>query len=324
MNPEQLSEFHTLVQVIDSVDAGIIVVDEDFHVCVWNRFMQAYSEINPDKALGKHLFDVVEGLPKAWMHERLAQVLTTQSRVFSSWENRPHIFQFENFCPLTGDQDYMYQDITFLPIYGLHGEVTHVCIKINDVSDFARYKKHLRNYNKHLKQVSERDGLTGLYNRGCWEAKIERAFSALQINHDKPATMLMMDIDHFKKANDTYGHQTGDQVIRDVASAMMRVLPASAVCGRYGGEEFVAFLPDCPLEHGWAMAEELRQTIESMDIHFGGRTIRVTSSAGVAGFSVSSHSKDHWLAQADDALYKAKESGRNQVIVAKSEAVATH
>ncbi|WP_087017763.1 diguanylate cyclase [Thaumasiovibrio subtropicus] len=308
-----LSEFHTLVQVINSVDAGIIVVDDSAKITVWNRFAQAYTGLNSDKVLGERLFDVLSDLPSSWMMDRIQQVITTGASGFSSWENRPHVFPFHNFCPLTGGERVMYQDVTFLPLFNLSGRVSHVCIKINDVSDIARNKMNLRTYNQKLQRISSIDGLTQLFNRRHWENLLKEAYVQINNEPETSAALFICDIDHFKKVNDTYGHQTGDDVIRYVSKEWNEVLSSIGHCGRFGGEEFVAFSPNVSQQQALDLAESLRRSIASHPVISGTDTIPVTISIGLALHSPAIESCDDWLKKADEALYHAKETGRNRV-----------
>ncbi len=317
-----LSEFHTLVQVVNSVDAGVIVVDDTYTITVWNRFAQAYTGLNSDKVLGKRLFDVLTELPSHWMMDRIQQVIATGASGFSSWENRPHIFPFYNFCPLTGGEEVMYQDVTFLPLYNLSGRVSHVCIKVNDVSDIAKNKSDLRDYNHELKKISSIDGLTNLLNRTHWERYYNDTFKNIVCSVDCSAALFMCDIDYFKRINDTYGHQVGDEIIKYVAKEWQTALDELGQSGRYGGEEFVAYATGVTEKQAVDLAEQIRQKISSHRIHTQGQTIRITVSIGVAMHDKAVKSSDAWLKLADDALYASKESGRNRVTLHRSEKVS--
>ena len=169
---------------------------------------------------------------------------------------------------------------------------------------------------KDLYERSVRDSLTGLYNRSFMEETLGKELKIAQ-KKGTAVSVIMMDVDHFKKFNDTYGHETGDEVLRRLGLAIPALLrPCDIVC-RYGGEEILVIMPDCPLETASGRAEFLRAGIESnVKIRFGDQYLQVTASFGVAEFSETYLSKEDFLSAADQALYLAKQSGRNTVQLA--------
>ncbi len=131
-------------------------------------------------------------------------------------------------------------------------------------------------------------------------------------------TLLVVDLDHFKRVNDSYGHLAGDEVLREMATLLHDAMRTVDMVARYGGEEFVVVLPETSLEGGCAFAERLRERIEGQAFSTGGRTrVRLTASVGVAGFPAAVvESVDTLFARADAALYRAKHEGRNRVHMA--------
>lgn len=172
-----------------------------------------------------------------------------------------------------------------------------------------------------LRRVYEaaiKDGLTGVYNRKYLEERIisELAFAT---RHQTLVSLVMIDVDHFKRVNDTYGHLAGDAVLRDVARVFGTGLRPEDVVARYGGEEFVVVLRGIPLAEATLTAERLRREIEATTIVFEDKQIRITSSAGVACSAELPASdgptmKTALLGAADARLYEAKSSGRNRVV----------
>ncbi|MDR1726472.1 MAG: sensor domain-containing diguanylate cyclase [Acidobacteriota bacterium] len=164
-----------------------------------------------------------------------------------------------------------------------------------------------------LRHLATHDALSGLYNRGAFFAAAGRDFALMQRQGDKGCA-LMLDIDHFKRVNDTYGHSTGDKVIVGVAAIMRNRLRLTDISGRYGGEEFCAWLPDTDADGARSLAEALRETVAGMGFTSeDGRTFGVTVSIG---FAVSDDTEDveTLLKFADAALYAAKAGGRNRVV----------
>lgn len=166
-----------------------------------------------------------------------------------------------------------------------------------------------------LQTLSIRDPLTGLFNRRYMEETLAREAS-LALRRQASLSVLQIDIDHFKDFNDTYGHEAGDTVMRHVAQVMQRLFRSSSVACRYGGEEFTIVLPDCPLDHALARAEELRTLLGQAGLPYGRSVLTTpTVSCGVATFPQHAASAEALVACADVALYAAKRTGRNRVVV---------
>ncbi|HDM8042436.1 TPA: GGDEF domain-containing protein [Vibrio campbellii] len=306
-----IADFHWVTQILDTMDSGLIVLDQDYKVCVWNSFMQSYSGILSQNILGECLFDHFEELPRTWLETKLKTSADLETRSFSSWENRPYLFKFNNFSPVSNSSNLMFQDIVITPLRSLSGDVSHIAIQINDVSETARNRIHLRETNQHLSEISRKDGLTGLFNRAYWEQSLKEEFAQLKVIEES-SSLVIFDIDHFKKVNDTYGHHTGDEVIRRTSSLLRKTARSSDICGRFGGEEFTVLLPHTNQEQANYFAERLRKRIEQEIVKVEEFLINYTISIGVCEYKSYFESHTQWLKSADAALYRAKESGRNQ------------
>jgi diguanylate cyclase (GGDEF)-like protein len=278
--------------------------------------MQSYSGIRVDTIMGKNLFDVCDDLPKEWLVAKLNASANLKTKGFSCWEDRPNIFNFKNFSPVTNCLSEMYQNMVITPLRSLTGEVTHLCIVINDVTDVAKSKIHLRDSNHKLAQISKTDGLTGLLNRSSWEHHLIEAHQACSVI-GTTSTLVMFDIDHFKIVNDTFGHCAGDSVIKATADAALHTARANDYVGRYGGEEFAVILLDTNEDQALYFAERLRKKIEKMVVNHDDINIEFRISLGIAQFNPKFENHKMWIEAADDALYQSKESGRNQTNVFK-------
>lgn len=163
-----------------------------------------------------------------------------------------------------------------------------------------------------LRSQALRDPLTGLYNRRYMEDALERVVR-LADREQQEVAVIMIDLDHFKRLNDQYGHAKGDAVLRDAAAAVIAQLRESDVACRYGGEELLVVMPNCGLDDALAKAERIRSSIESLSESGGAK---VSASLGVSAFPATAGSIKDLLVTSDAALYGAKEGGRNQVAAA--------
>lgn len=169
-----------------------------------------------------------------------------------------------------------------------------------------------------LESQSIRDGLTGLFNRTFMEVALEREMSRAT-RQGKQVAVMMIDIDHFKQFNDSFGHEAGDVVLREVAEAMRLGVRGEDIVCRYGGEEFIVILPEIATHAAMERAELLRRLVSDLALRYHGQPLRqVTISVGVAMFPDNSDDADELLRSADHAMYAAKHKGRNRVVVADS------
>jgi diguanylate cyclase (GGDEF)-like protein len=167
-----------------------------------------------------------------------------------------------------------------------------------------------------LHALMVRDSLTGLLNHTSFKERL-RAEVARAKRQDKPLSVALLDIDFFKKVNDTYGHPAGDRVIKNLARLLKQRLRGADVIGRYGGEEFAVTLPDTSLENANRILDNIRVSFEAIVQHAGAKTFQTTLSAGVSQ-SPPCGDAEELIQLADEALYEAKHAGRNRVCAGKS------
>ncbi|MBU2345348.1 MAG: GGDEF domain-containing protein, partial [Gammaproteobacteria bacterium] len=184
------------------------------------------------------------------------------------------------------------------------------------VTDVAVSRLELESMNGQLRTLSKTDFLTNLNNRGFWEEALINEYKRIK-RSGHHSTLLMCDIDHFKRVNDTYGHAAGDAVIQQVAVAVKKNLRSTDVAGRYGGEEFAVLLLDTTVDQAMFFAERLRKNVEAMAVEFNQQVLRVTVSIGLAEFHQEMDEYRDWIEAADKALYQSKAAGRNCITKAE-------
>lgn len=310
----EITEFHWLMDMVQTLDVGLMVLDRDYRVCLWNGFMENHSGRSAPYTLGNKLFEMFPDIPDGWFRRKAESVFLLESRAFTTWEQRPYLLRFKNYRPITGTAEFMYQNITLIPLVSPDGNINHIGVIIYDVTDNAIGKLALEAANSSLARLSRTDRLTGLNNRGHWEECLKSEFARFQRSRHT-STLIMFDIDHFKKVNDTYGHQAGDEVIRQTARTLLASIRTTDIAGRYGGEEFAVILIDTNAEQSLYLAERLRRKIESLTVKFEALEICYTISLGVAQADPDMQDHSQWIVAADQALYQAKHGGRNQAVV---------
>ena len=309
-----LSELHWLLAIVQSIDVGVVVLDREYRIDVWNTFMENRSGRLPEEARKKSFFELFPEVDEQWFRRKVENVATLGTPSFTIWEQRPYLLRFKNYQPITGLEDFMYQNTTLMPLKGLSGRIEQICLIIYDVTDVATNRRQLQAANQELQRLSSTDRLTGLFNRGHWEEMLRQDY-ARHCRYERNAALVMFDIDHFKKINDTFGHQAGDAVIQQTAELVRQCTRDADIAGRYGGEEFVVLLPDTACEGAANFAERLRQLIEAHEVVYESHRIRFTVSLGVADLSLPTSGYAQLIERADNALYASKSSGRNRTTV---------
>ncbi|WP_309676610.1 diguanylate cyclase [Pseudomonas sp.] len=178
----------------------------------------------------------------------------------------------------------------------------------------AHMEQEALGYREHLEEQRQKaliDPLTALPNRAAWSERLDHEINQWQ-QQGNTLLLAMLDLDHFKRINDNYGHLAGDKVLKIIASVLRKRLRGTDFIARFGGEEFVLLMPDTVPVAGAKLLEKLRASIEACPFHFKGEPVTITISMGLTAFKPGEHS-DLVLKRADQALYRAKHAGRNQV-----------
>lgn len=237
------------------------------------------------------------------------------------------------FEVMLGGDPTRYFDLHIIPLYDeRRGNFAGRLVDFRDITSRKHNEMELRQANQQLKQqlleienlqsrlqeLATRDPLTGLFNRRYLHETLERELSRAA-RSNAPLSLIMMDIDHFKAVNDTYGHKAGDLMLQALSRTLVDRVRKEDIPCRYGGEEFLIVLPGMSLEDAQRRAEEFRLMFQKMNIPFGSRHLQATLSAGVACYPQHGEDSDTLLRLVDEALYSAKNAGRNQVQLSKGE-----
>ncbi|MBQ4833241.1 diguanylate cyclase [Pseudoalteromonas sp. MMG010] len=308
----QMNEIHWLMDMFNTVDVGLVVLDKNYQVCVWNGFMENHSGLLPSAVKEKNIFNLFPSIDEKWFKSKADPVFVLKNRTFTIWEQQAYIFRFKNYRPITGKADFMYQNATFIPLTNMRGEVEHICIIIYDVTDVAVNKKELKELNHQLETMSQTDSLTQLSTRGHWEAELRQEFLRIRRNSGH-SSLIIFDIDYFKKINDEYGHGCGDEALRQLSQLLKTTLRETDTAGRYGGEEFVITLLDTDSVGAAIFAERLRALVAQTPINYKGIEVNLTISIGFACVCRNFSDHERWIEAADKALYYSKNNGRNKV-----------
>lgn len=314
----EMTELHWLFDMLQHIDVGLVVINESYEIELWNGFMENHSGVSSSNARNRSLFDIFPSINQSWLQQKLDNALALRTPIYVSWEQRPHMFPFKSYRSVTSIADAMYQNVVIRPINNANGTVNHLCLVVYDVTDVAINKAALSAANRKLDQMSKTDGLTELNNRASLDRAIKLTYDSFAMGNSGPHCLVMVDIDHFKNVNDTYGHPIGDIVLQEMAKVLSSGSRRGDFVGRYGGEEFCVLLLNTGKEGAQVYCEKIRQQVEQRVFNSSKGDIKITVSLGCSELGKQHSSIEQWLESADGALYYAKHNGRNQTVMAEN------
>jgi diguanylate cyclase (GGDEF)-like protein len=295
-----------LNQVFDAINIGIVILDREMKVKKWNRWMEIHSGIDADKIIDSLIYDSFPDLETPKFKRNCKSVFSFGNFCFFSQKLHKYLFPFKSSGYLESDFEYMQQNCAMGPLRNEANEIEYIFMYVQDVTEVAIYEHK-------LVEMNVKDGLTGIYNRRYLETKLKEEFSRHK-RYSRHFSFIMFDIDHFKHVNDEYGHQCGDFILQSICSRVTSIIRNVDIFARYGGEEFCCMLPETALEGAVQVAERFRKAIEEQENKYDNFNIKVTISLGVSELREEISSPEIMLKKADDALYRAKNAGRNQVV----------
>ena len=303
--------------VLKAVRAGIIVFDAEERVVLWNHWMEQHSQFSAETILGKsfaeHFPDMVNG--RTHVAIRTALENNFASLLSQTLNKAPFPLYATPTDAVQGMR--MQQAVHVMPLQ-VGALPRHCMVQITDVSMAVSRERKLRELATELESQTLVDGLTGIANRRRFDLHLADEFRRAK-RSNSPLSLIMIDADYFKAYNDNYGHQRGDECLVRIACTLGRVLNRSRdLVARYGGEEFAVILPDTSEDGALQIAESMRAEVEALQVEhaFSGVGSYVTISLGVSTIAPEPLDKTGGLIHAADrALYQAKHSGRNCVVV---------
>ena len=296
---------HELTQIFDTVNIGLVVLDRDVKITYWNRWMAMHSGLPSDQILGEPLFDFFPHLNTNNFNKNCKTVLSFGNFAFFSQKLHNFLFPFKPDSSFGYRFELMQQSCTMGPIRSADNTISGLFMIIQDVTELATYEQK-------LVEMNTKDMLTGIYNRRFLDTRLKEERDRHH-RYSRSLSLMMIDIDFFKKVNDTYGHQCGDHILKAVAEKAASIIRKTDLLARYGGEEFCCLLPETDAAAAEAVAENLRMQIEEMVSSFEGNQVSVTISLGISGIN-GDDTPESLLKRADEALYEAKHTGRNRFV----------
>jgi diguanylate cyclase (GGDEF)-like protein/PAS domain S-box-containing protein len=292
--------------LIETMHDGILVLDIQNRIVDINPAMENFMNGKASAYLGKNAYEVL----KPWMEK---------NGVFSNEETRSEVT-----IPLDPSR---YLDLRVTPLYDRNQILSGRLMVFRDITERKQVEKRLRYVNdklqgqlieigllqSKLREQAIRDPLTNIFNRRYLEETLDRELSRAS-REEYPVCIIMIDLDHFKRINDTHGHEAGDLVLKAIAHALAEQSRRGDFACRYGGEEFVIVMPNVTLEKAYERSEELRQSLNLLSVPYEYYRLSVTISMGIACFPEHGQTREVILRAADQAMYAAKEAGRDHIL----------
>jgi diguanylate cyclase (GGDEF)-like protein/PAS domain S-box-containing protein len=302
-----ITESKKAEEALENIEHSYKTLAENLPGIVYRVFIREHARVMLFNKMGRE----ITGYKEEELKE--GEVCAMESKILQ--EDRPKVIAkvmraIFNRIPFTVEYRFIRKDGSiryFLekgtPLYGKDGNPLYIDGVIFDITDYKQAEME-------LKRLAVIDKLTGVFNRTKFQELIEREIERAQ-RYNKPLSMIMFDIDNFKKVNDTYGHSAGDYVLKTLAKIVREAIRKIDYLVRWGGEEFLIILPENNLDKAHALAERIRKLIESYTFN---NTGKITVSLGVAEFK-EGDTEEILIKNSDSAMLKAKEKGRNRVEV---------
>ncbi|WP_417332387.1 diguanylate cyclase [Halarcobacter sp.] len=296
--------------VFNTIDNGIIILDENLNILAWNRWLEIRTNILKEKIENKNICKEFPYIDEKKLKRKVKAALVTKNPSYFNVDPHKHLIKIR-INSINANYEFMQQDVTIVP-YDLDRKI--VCLYIYDKTALREINLKLERANKELIDLTNKDYLTKVYNRRYFNEYSEKALELAKRNK-QDISIIAIDIDRFKKINDTYGHNVGDEVLIEVANIFKNSIRKSDIVARFGGEEFIILLINAKVDEATAIAEKMRVKIEDTIINVDDNEVDITASFGVATVNQESNETiETTLKRADDLLYIAKKHGRNEVV----------
>lgn len=295
--------------IFNTIDNGIIILDENLNILAWNRWLEIRTNILKEEVIDKSICDKFSYIDEKRLKRKVKAALVTKSPSYYNVDPHKYLIKIK-INSINSSYDLMQQDVTIVP-YDIENKI--VCLYIYDKTALCEINSKLERANTELVDLTNKDYLTKVYNRRYFNDYSKKAIELAKRNN-QDISVVAIDIDRFKKINDTFGHTVGDEALITVANILRSNIRKSDIVSRFGGEEFVMLLNNASLT-ATVIAEKIRVIIEDTIIKVGDKEIDITASFGVATLNKENDENiSITLQRADDLLYLAKKHGRNEVV----------
>lgn len=307
------AELQARSAAIEAAAEGIAITDPDGVIEYANPALTAITGYAPEELVGRHTRVFNSGRHDQAFYDELWGTIRAgrvwRGEIVNRRKDGSHYTELMAIAPVSNESN---ETVRFVAIKHDISERKKMETELKESNDKLLHQLYeINRLQGELRELAVRDGLTNLFNRRYLDETLERELARAK-REGYPLSLVMIDIDHFKKLNDTYGHQAGDKVLRELAALLWGNIRTEDVPCRYGGEEFLVLLPRMPLDIALERAEAWRRTILATRVPFGDFQLETTISCGLAAYPDHARTPDDLVRCCDEALYLAKDRGRNR------------
>lgn len=292
-------------KILDTIENGILIANQNLDILFWNKWMAIHTGLAKEMATGKTLEDLFPKTSFKQLKQKIRIALKMKSPTFTNATETKYIIPIQQNKITKSIFRHMRQDVVITPL-----SEKEVSIIFYNVSALLESKAIIHDQMQLLEKQAKTDSLTGCNNKSMFNellsAEIKRSY-----RHNHTFSLVIFDIDNFKRVNDTYGHLKGDFVLKSLSEITNQILRKSDTLARWGGEEFCILVPETSLDGAGVLADKIRQKIASHNFGIPGFQ---TCSFGIAEYTPGID-ENVIIANADKALYHAKNNGKNRVAV---------
>ncbi|NQZ50310.1 MAG: sensor domain-containing diguanylate cyclase [Moritella sp.] len=289
-----------LKQVADIFETGLIIIDQNHRILLWNNCIENHTDISSDQAIDLDVSTLLHRRSEQWLSHQIQMVLNA---------DKPSITDADIFNAINDTRLQIFPEVNAFTLSTDSSGQEYICLVVNGISSSAKNNLLLHGENEKLKEQVRRDSATQLLTKNYWwQCLIE------QFNHSQTSgissSLVIFDVDEFKRINDQYGHLAGDEAIKRLAYSFRKTIRNSDIACRFGGDEFAVILPNTNANEAYIFAELLRKKILNLDK--APNQPQISISVGVCEWTAEMVSEREWFDKADKALYMSKQKGRNQ------------
>lgn len=302
------------LDILNQVNEGIIILDEDLDILFWNGFIQEITGIDKEDALHKNIFTVLPNLKRGYFQESINNAFNKgYTPFFAAGMHRDLITDKAKLNVRV--KAFQSNDVKLLMIECI--DVTSQFLRVNQLKEYVQQlsdlNKRLREKEREIARLAYYDKLTSVANRTLFYSLGDKFLSNAR-RKQILLGLMFIDLDNFKCINDNYGHKAGDRVLIQVAEILTKSVRENDIVARYGGDEFIVLLPDLQnKEDTLGIAQRITERIENLQME--GMELQVTTSIGASFYPDDGETIDEMITKADRAMYQAKSIGGNQCVI---------